>query len=178
MNRPKQPSAKPGRTSAQSRAAAIPRTEPLKGSVEAIVYPPYPVCLRGHLRVARLVILIHIDFAGQQKLDHRRNQRAGEQVRGKHGEDDGHAQRGEEALRGAREKHHGNKDDTDGQRRDEGRHGDLRGSIQNRGLDLLALAKIAMDVLDLDRRVVHQDAHRKAEAAQSHRIQRLAQRTS
>ena len=53
---------------------------------------------------------------------------------------------------------------------------DLLRAVENRLLDLLALFEIAVDVLDLDRGVVHQDADRQRQAAQRHDVDRLAQR--
>ena len=53
---------------------------------------------------------------------------------------------------------------------------DLRGAVQDRGLDLLALLEMPVDVLDRHRRVVDQDADRQREAAQRHDVERLAER--
>ncbi len=122
----------------------------------------------------RLMLLVHLHFTGQQELHHRRHQRSRQQVRRKHGEHHGHSQRREQTLRRSRQKHHRYEHDADRQGRDERRHRNLRGTIQDRRLNLLALTEVAMDVLDLYRRIVHQDADRQTEPTQRHRIQGLS----
>ena len=77
-------------------------------------------------------------------------------------------------IRHAGQEEHRHKHDADAQRRDERRHRDLRRAIQNGLFDLLALFQIAVDVFDLYRRVVHQDAHRQRQPAQRHDVDRLA----
>ena len=59
---------------------------------------------------------------------------------------------------GAGEEDHGDEDDADAERGDEGGDGDLLGAVENRAQQRFPLAEVAMDVLDLDRGVVHQDA--------------------
>ena len=59
---------------------------------------------------------------------------------------------------------------------DEGGNRDLRGAVEDGLLDLLALLEIAVDVLDFDGGVVHQDADRQRQAAQRHDVDGLAQR--
>src|ERR1700730_15008764 len=163
----------PGMSQHPAKNALIEGTETLKARVEAIVNAPYPVGL-GRIRyMPGLMLLVHLHFTGQQELHHRRHQRSRQQVRGQHGEHHGHSQRREQTLRRSGKKHHRDEYDADRQRRDEGRHRNLRGTIQDRRLDLLALTEVAMDVLDLYRRIVHQDADRQAKPTQRHRIQGL-----
>ena len=50
------------------------------------------------------------------------------------------------------------------------------GAVHDRGLDLLALLQVPVDVLDRDRRVVDQDADGEREAAERHDVERLAER--
>ena len=59
------------------------------------------------------------------------------------------------------------------QRRNERRHRNLLRAVQNRAVHLFALRQVAMDVLHLDRRIVHQDADRQRKAAQRHGVERL-----
>ncbi len=50
------------------------------------------------------------------------------------------------------------------------------GAIQNRFLNFLALGDIAVDVLNFDGGVVHQNADRERQSAQGHDVDGLAQR--
>ena len=60
--------------------------------------------------------------------------------------------------------------------RDERRHGDLLGPVEDRPLERLAHREVPVDVLDLDGRVVHQDAHGQGQPAQRHRVDRVPER--
>ena len=55
---------------------------------------------------------------------------------------------------------------------------DLRGAVQDRGLDVLALLEMPVDVLDRHGRVVDEDADREREAAERHDVERLAERAT
>ena len=50
------------------------------------------------------------------------------------------------------------------------------GAVHDRGLDLLALLEMPVDVLDRHRGVVDQDADGERQAAQRHDVERLADR--
>ena len=65
--------------------------------------------------------------------------------------------------------------DADAERRDERRHGDLLRAVEDRLHEPLALVQVAVDVLDLDGRVVDQDADGQRHAAERHHVERLAQ---
>ena len=52
------------------------------------------------------------------------------------------------------------------------------GAVEDRPLERLAHRQVAVDVLDLDRRVVDQDADRQRQPAERHDVQRLAQRAT
>ena len=79
-------------------------------------------------------------------------------------------------LRNPAQKKHRHKHDADGKRGDEGRNGNLRRAIQNGLLDLLAHLQIAIDVFNLDRGVVDQNADRQRQSTQRHDVDGLAQR--
>ena len=53
---------------------------------------------------------------------------------------------------------------------------DLRGAVHDRGLDLLALLEMPVDVLDRDGGVVDENADRERQSAQRHDVERLAER--
>ena len=74
------------------------------------------------------------------------------------------------------EEHHRDEHDADRQRRDERRPGDLHGPVEDRLPQRLAQAEVAVDVFDLHRRVVDQDADRQRQAAERHHVERVAQR--
>ena len=57
----------------------------------------------------------------------------------------------------------------------ERRHGDLRRAVQHRANQRLAHREVAMRVLDLHRRIVHQDADGERQAAQRHHVDGLAE---
>ena len=98
-----------------------------------------------------------------------------EQVASQHGEDDGLSQRHKEVACHAAEHEHGNKDDADGERGDEGRRCDLRRAVENGLLDLLAGFEIAIDVLDFDGGVVDQDSDGERETAEGHDVDGFVQ---
>ncbi len=78
-------------------------------------------------------------------------------------------------LRHAAQEEHGHKDDADGERGDQGRDGDLRRAVEDGLLQFLARFQIAVDVLDGDGGVVHQDADGQRQAAQRHDVDGLVQ---
>ncbi len=121
--------------------------------------------------------LIHPDLASQQVVHHRRHQRSRQQVRRHHREHHRHRQRREQVLRRTRQQQHRHEHDADGQRGDERRHGNLRCAVQNRVHQRLPHRHVAMRVLDLHRRIVHQDADGERQPAERHHVDRLAEQT-
>ena len=113
----------------------------------------------------------------KQILHHRRHERARQQVRRQHREDHGQRERREQIFRRAGQEDDRHEDDADGKRGDEGGHGDLLRAVEDRPLERLAQCEVAVDVFDLDRGVVDQDADRQREAAQRHHVEGLAEQT-
>ena len=72
-------------------------------------------------------------------------------------------------------KEHGHEHDADGERGDQGRHGNLLRAVQNGVHGLLALRQVAIDVLDFDGGVVDQNAHGQRQPAQRHDVDRFVQ---
>ena len=103
-------------------------------------------------------------------------QRAGKNIGGKHGEHDCFRQRNEKIARHPIEKEHGQEDDADAQRRDQGRYSNLRGAIEDRVVQLVAVFEEALDILDGDGGVIHQDADGQGESAQGHSVDRFIQK--
>src|SRR5207245_353059 len=83
-------------------------------------------------------------------------------------------ERSKEILRRASEEDDRNKDNRDRQRGNERRHSDLLRTIENGALDWFPLRKVPVDVFDLDRRVIDENADGKRQAAQGHYIQGVA----
>ena len=112
----------------------------------------------------------------QQILRHGRHQGSRKQVRSQHGEHHRFRQRHKQIPRHAGEEKHRHEHDADRQRGNERRNRNLLRAIQNGVLDFLSLSDVAVDVLDLDRGVVDQNADRQRQSAQRHDVDRLAQR--
>ena len=112
----------------------------------------------------------------QQKMRHRRHERAGENVGGDHREDDRHRQRTEEIARHAAKREQRHEGDADAKQRDRRRRHDLAcAPSSDGGHDILAMLHVAVDVLDRDRRVVDQDADGQRKAAERHDVDGLAE---
>ena len=121
------------------------------------------------------LVLIAVDLAAQQVLHHGGDQRAREEVRGHDRQHHGQRQGRKQIARRAGEEDHRHEHDADAQGGNERRNGDLLRAIQNGLDDGLALPQVAMDVLDFDRGVVHQNADRQRQAAQRHHVDGFAQ---
>ena len=113
----------------------------------------------------------------QQVVHHDRHQRSRQQVRqASIANTTARASGVNRYLRGAVEEQHRHEHDADRERRDERRPGDLLRAVENRLSSGLPIAEVAVDVLDLDRRVIDQDADRQGQAAERHHVERMAQR--
>ena len=114
-------------------------------------------------------------IGGKEIASHRRDQGPRQEVRGQHREHHRHGERPEERRRRSGQEEDRQEHDRDGQSRDERRRGDLRRSIHDRLQDLLPLGQVPVHVLDLHRRVIHQNAHGQREPAKRHHVEGLAQ---
>ena len=114
-------------------------------------------------------------FGLQQVHGEGRHQGTGQDVRRDHGKDDRFGQRNKKILRYAAQEEHGQEDDTDAQCRHQGRHGNLRGSIQDAVVKRGTPFQVTLDILNGDGRIVDQDAHGERETAERHDVDRLAQ---
>ena len=103
------------------------------------------------------------------------HQRAGKNIGSDHGEHDRLGQGREQITRNALQKEHGQEDDADAKRRNQGGHGNLRGAIEDRLAQLVSVFEKALDVFDGHGGIVHQDADGQGEAAQGHGVDRLVQ---
>ena len=117
-----------------------------------------------------------VDVRLQQVFGHRRHQGARQQERPDHREDHGQRHRHEQKARHALQEEHRHEHDADAQQRDEGRRHDLVGAVQDRGLDVLALLQMPVDVLDRDRGVVDENADRQRQAAERHDVEGFSDR--
>src|SRR5260370_23207577 len=73
------------------------------------------------------------------------------------------------------EEEQGKKDDGYAKSRNQRRYGDLLGAFQDRLPDFLPFTENPIDVLDLDRSVIHKDANRQRQAAERHHVDRFMQ---
>ncbi len=120
--------------------------------------------------VTGMVLVVRLE----QVHRHRRHQRARQDERADHREDHRERQRHEQIARDARQEEHRHEHDADAQQRDEGGRHDLRGAVEDRLDDALALFEMIGDALDRHRPLVDQDADRETEAAQRHDVERVA----
>ena len=107
---------------------------------------------------------------------HHRRQRARDEQRAQHGHDDGEAERAEELARDAAHERDRNEHGDDRQRRRDDGEADLDRGVHGRLFRLLAHAQVPHDVLDLDDRVVDQDADDERQREQRQNVQRVAER--
>src|SRR5712664_1167338 len=111
----------------------------------------------------------------QQVHRERRHQGPGQHVGGEHREDDRFGQRHEEVAGHPTQEEHGQEHDADAEGGHQRGHRDLSRAVEDRLPVAVAALAMALDVLDGDGGVVHQDPHREGEAAQGHDIDRLAE---
>ena len=110
------------------------------------------------------------DLAREQVFHQHRHDRAREDVAREDREDDRERERHEEELRRAFEQHDRDEDDADRERGDEGGHGDLLRAVEDRLLQRFPHREVAVDVFDLDRGVIDEDADGQREAAEGHHV--------
>ena len=116
---------------------------------------------------------IGVHLRAHQVFEQERHQREGKhKARGKR-HDHRQRKRREEILGRSRQQEHRHEHQADRQGREHGRNGDLARAAQDRVLQGLAQADMALDVLDDDRPVVHEDADRQRETAKRHGVERL-----
>ena len=124
---------------------------------------------------ARAVLLtlghtITLYLGSDQILNHRGNQGSGKDVGSHHGQRDRQSQGREQILRRSRQENHWDKHNADAERRNKRRHGDLLRAVENRAHNRFSLPQIAMNVLNFDGSVIHQNTHGKREAAECHYV--------
>ncbi len=147
----------------QPRRVTIPQL--LKAGVEAGVDVP------EERAGGRLLVFVLFE----QEFDHRRHHRSRKEIGGQHRKYHPHRERLEEKLRHPAQEEDRHEHDADAKGGNKRRHRDLRGPVEDRPHHRLVQGQIAVDVLDLHRRVVHQDSHRQRQPAQGHDIERLPQ---
>ncbi len=108
--------------------------------------------------------------------DERRNQGSRKQITGQHGEAHRLRQRHKQKFSHARQEEHGHEHNADAERGDQSGHGDLLRAVKNGLPHLLAHGKIAFDVFDFHRGIIHQNANGERQSSQSHDVDGLADR--
>jgi len=156
-----------GMVDADGEQADVAVTHFLKAVFEAELKPDEWVAADLFLCLLRVVVLL------QQVLGHGGHDSTREQVAGQHGENDRFCERHEEVAGHAAEQEHGHEDNADGEGGNKGRGGDLGCAVENGLLDFLAGFEIAIDVLDLHRCIVNQDADGERQASEGHDVDGL-----
>ena len=121
-------------------------------------------------------VLVRFGGLGLEKIGrHHRRQQPRHQQGGEHRNHGGPAELLEHQARNAA--HHGGGQEHGHQSHGGGRHGqgDFRDSILRGLSDRFAQMAVAFDVLDLDDRVIHQNAHDHGQRQQGDRVERIAQ---
>ena len=111
----------------------------------------------------------------QHIIRHRRNQGEGEDERSEKRENDGFGKWAEKVAGDTAEREHWHKDDVEHEQRDESRHDDLLGAIQNGRLDLFALLEMIENAFNRDDSLVNQHADRQSKPAERHDVDGLAE---
>ena len=155
---------------AQSEQAQVAATKPVEGMFESVLKPRERVAAGLFSRCLRVVVLL------QQVLGHGGHKRARQEVAGEHGKDHSLGHGNKQVARHATQEEHGHENDADGECGDECGRGDLRGAFKDGLLQLASRLQKAVDVLDGDGGIVHQDAHGQRHAAQSHNVDGFVQR--
>src|SRR5713226_484152 len=117
-------------------------------------------------------------ISSQQVLGHGGDDRPGKQVRGQHSENHGFGERHKEIPRDAGQQEHRSKHNADRECGHEGGCGDLRCAVEDNFIHVLLWFRlaVAVDVLDLNGRVVYQDANRQSEPTECHNVDRFSNR--
>ena len=118
-----------------------------------------------------------IFMTANQIFHHHRHERAREQIGREHREHDRECEGREQILRRPSEKDHRDEDDTDGKCGNERRHGDLLRAIEDRALDRFSLCEVSVNIFELNRGVIDQDADREREPAKRHHVEGVAEQT-
>ena len=112
--------------------------------------------------------------AAEQPGGKDRNERARQQVRGDHREPDGQRERNEQSLGCALHEERRQEHRQDAEHGQEPGHRRVHVPPPDGQGDRVGLLHLVVDVLDLDGRLVHQDADRQRQPAQRHQVDRLA----
>src|SRR6202789_1844168 len=106
----------------------------------------------------------------QEVFGHGGHDGAREDVGGEHGEADRFGEGHKQVFRDAAEQEHRHKHDAYGDGGNECGNGNLRGAVENRLFDGLALFEVAVDVFDFNGGIVDENADGKGKATESHDV--------
>src|SRR6184192_1075586 len=116
-----------------------------------------------------------VEMSAEKKSHHRRDDCAREKIRSEHGEDHRHGEWLKKKSGGATQEKNRHENDADTESGDKRRHRNLRGAVEDGAHHRLLHREIAMDVLDLDRGIIHQNADGERESTQRHQVHGLAE---
>ena len=127
------------------------------------------------LQFARETGIDFLHMPAHQKFHHGRHNGAGEKIGGEHGEDHRRSQWLKQISGGATKEKDRHKHDANAECRNKRGHGDLHGAVENRADHRFSHGEVAMDVLNLNRGVIHENAYSERQTAEGHDVQCLAQ---
>ena len=122
--------------------------------------------------VHRLTAVLDLAVEPQDQRGHESSRN---HVAGQHGEHDRLRQRDEQEPGDAGEEKHRHKHDTDAERGDERGQRDFLGTVEDGLFELFPPGHVAVDVLEGNRGIVHQNANRERQAAEGHEVDGFAQ---
>ena len=102
--------------------------------------------------------VIERHFTSKQPVHHRGNQSSRQKIRRRHRKHDCHRKRRKQIAGSPGQQQHRHEHNTDGQRGNKCRHRNLRSAVENCADQRLLHRQISMRILDLDRRVIDQNA--------------------
>ena len=150
--------------------AAIAATKSVKGRLKPLLEP--------HQRIAAGSIVPSCFLSPQQILRHCRNNGPRQEIRRQHGEDHRLGEWHEQISRDPGQQEHRSEHDADRKRGHESRSRDLRRAVENNFVHILIWLRlpVAIDVLNFDRGVIHQNADRQSEPTERHDVDCLPDR--
>ncbi len=133
---------------------------------------PDEAALEGAEQALAFAFLVNV--LGQQEARKGRHHREGQKIRGDHRQDHGDGQRDEQEPRRPFQQHHREEDDADSQGRHCQRLDHFARAIHDRESQPLPQRLVAMDVLDGDGGIVHQQADGQRQPTQGHQVDALS----
>src|SRR5882724_196908 len=160
----------PGRMERSAQSPPISLAETLKTLFKTLLIAPEKAHLLPDMFFGVIFVL------GAQEIHcQRRNNRPRPHIGSQHGKAHRFRKRHKQKPCNSRQEKHGDENNTNAERGNKSRHGDLLGAIQDCLNGFLAHRQVAVDVFNLDGSVIHQNADGERETAQRHDVDGLAE---